>query len=123
MNLLKICEKLYNSTQWSIAGLIYAYKNELAIKLELLMVIILTPLAFYLALDINQLLWLLTSVILVLLVEIINSAIEATIDRIGLEQHELSRHAKDLGSAAVYIALLLMCLVWGLIIRANYIIN
>ena len=111
---MDILEKLWNASKWSIAGLVGAFKNELAFRLELVAAVILTPLAFYIAEDLNQLLWLIFSVYLVLIVELLNSGIEAAIDRIGQELHQMSKYAKDVGSAAVFCTVLLatmMCLI------------
>lgn len=113
MNLIK---KLYNSTLWSLSGLKHAAKNECSFKLELIAVVALTPLAFFLALDLTQLLLLLLSLYNVLVIELINTAIEATVDRIGTERNDLSKTAKDAGSAAVFISIMIVVLVWGAVI-------
>jgi len=115
---MNIGEKLYYSTLWSLAGLKYAITHELSFKLEAIVAVILTPLAFFLAVDLNQLLLLLLSLYIVLIVELINSAIEATVDRIGPERNALSKNAKDLGSAAVFLSILLAGLVWGSVLWA-----
>jgi diacylglycerol kinase (ATP) len=101
---------------WSFAGLSYAFKHELAFRLELLAAVFLLPLSFVIAQDLSQLLWLIFTIALVLIVELVNSAIEATIDRISTQQHKLSKAAKDIGSAAVFCAIALLVIVWGLII-------
>lgn len=115
-----IIKKLYNSTVWSLSGLFYAFKNELAFRLELCAMVILMPLAFYIANDFNQLLWLLVSLHQVLIVELINTAIEATVDRISTDRHKLAKHAKDVGSAAVFYSLLIAIMVWIVIIYQQY---
>jgi diacylglycerol kinase (ATP) len=97
---------------YSIQGLKSAFKNEAAFRQELLASIILIPLACYL--DVSQIerILLIASIILVLIIEIINSAIEAVVDRISNEHHELAGRAKDLGSAAVMIAIFLSAYIW-----------
>lgn len=117
--LLKISKKLWYSTLCSIDGLVYAFKHEFAFKLEVFIAIILSPLAFYIATDLTQLLLLLCSLHAVLVVELINTAVEAAVDRVGLERHDLSKYAKDAASAAVFWSVLMMVLVWGVILWSN----
>ena len=81
--------------------------------------LVLTPLAFLLGQGITQQLLMLVVAWLVVIVEVLNSGIEAVVDRIGPEHHELSGRAKDLGSAAVFIALALNALVWGALVGRN----
>lgn len=109
---MNLCKKLCNSTKWSFEGLIYTFKFETAFKIELIVVLALSPIAFFLAKDLNQLLFLLISLYAVLIVELINTAIEAVVDRIGLDHHALSKSAKDAGSAAVFLSILLAAFVW-----------
>lgn len=116
-----LVKKLWLSTLWSLSGIKYAVIHEISFRLETILVVTLTPITFLLASDLNQLLLLIVSLYLVLIVELINTAIEATVDRIGHEQSELSKHAKDVGSAAVFISILLAGLVWGSIIWSNII--
>lgn len=96
----------------SIKGFSFLLKNEAAFRQEAGLAALLTPLAFLISQSLVELLFLLLSLVLVLVVEILNTAIEATIDRIGLEYHELSGLAKDLGSAAVLVSLLFCAGVW-----------
>lgn len=97
---------------YSLQGLKSAFQHEAAFRQELLLAAILIPLACYL--DVTQLerILLIAPVFLVIIIEIINSAIEAVVDRVGTEKHELSGRAKDLGSAGVLIALLLTAYIW-----------
>lgn len=97
-------------------GLVYAFKHEFAFKLEVFIAIILSILAFYIADDLTQLLFLLCSLYAILVVELINTAIEAAVDRVGLEQHELSKFAKDAASAAVFCSVLMMVFVWSAVL-------
>lgn len=118
--LLNIFKKLHHATRWSIAGLHYAYKSEVAFKLELLVAAVALPCAILLADDLSQLLWLMVSVLLILVVELLNTAIELIVDRIGTEQHELSMRAKDIGSAAVFLSVIIAAIVWGLMLLQHY---
>ena len=104
---------LWNAWHNTLAGLRAAYQAEDAFRQEVLLASILIPLACWLAADGVRLALMIGSVLLVLIVELFNSAIEATVDRISLERHPLAKRAKDIGSAAVFIALLNVPLVWG----------
>lgn len=104
---------LIKSTGYSIQGLKAAIKYETAFRHELSLAVILTPFAFLLAEDFRDVILLLGSVLIVLMVELLNSSLEAVVDRVGTEYHELSGRAKDLGSAAVFVALVLAGIVWG----------
>lgn len=107
---------LIKSTEYSIKGLISAIKNEAAFRHELFLAIILIPLAFFIGKNKIEICLMIASVLLVLIIELLNSAIEAVVDRIGTDFHELSGRAKDMGSAAVFVALCLVGTVWGLIL-------
>jgi diacylglycerol kinase (ATP) len=101
-------------------GLIYAYKEESAFRQELALSLILIPLAIYLPVTPIEKILLIASVILVLIIELLNSSVEAAIDRISFEVHDLSKRAKDFGSAAVMLALLLCGLTWVIILSEHY---
>jgi diacylglycerol kinase (ATP) len=101
-------------------GLIYAYKEESAFRQELALSLILIPLAIYLPVTPIEKILLIASVILVLIIELLNSSVEAAIDRISFEVHDLSKRAKDFGSAAVMLALLLCALTWTIILSEHY---
>lgn len=98
---------------YSIAGFKAAFQHEAAFRQELLLAVILIPIAFWLEVSSSQRILMIASLLLVMIVELLNSAIEAIVDRIGLEPHELSGRAKDLGSAAVLGSLLLTAYIWG----------
>nr|ATQ63377.1 diacylglycerol kinase [Aeromonas caviae]ATQ63382.1 diacylglycerol kinase [Proteus mirabilis]ATQ63393.1 diacylglycerol kinase [Escherichia coli] len=100
-------------------GLSSAWRHEAAFRQELLLIVLLMPLAFFVGDGLNQILLLMVISWLVVIVEILNSAIEAVVDRIGSEHHELSGRAKDMGSAAVFIALMLNAIVWGALTGRN----
>ncbi|MBT3672591.1 MAG: diacylglycerol kinase [Porticoccaceae bacterium] len=112
--------RLVLTTKHSIQGLESALKTQEAFRCEMLASLILIPLAFYLANGYLQLILLIGAVLMVLIVELLNTGIEVVVDRIGLEFHELSGRAKDVGSAAVLISLILFLSVWGLILNENY---
>ncbi|MGL5496283.1 MAG: diacylglycerol kinase [Aeromonas sobria] len=111
--------RIINATGYSMKGLKSAWINEAAFRQELMLILLLMPLAFWVGESLNQILLLVVISWLVVIVEILNSAIEAVVDRIGAEHHELSGRAKDLGSAAVFIALALNALVWGALVGRN----
>lgn len=104
--------RLWHATGYSLQGLQAAYQEK-AFRLEAWLALVLVPTAFFLGQNWVERSLLAGSVLLVLIVELLNSGIEAAIDRIGLELHPLSKKAKDLGSAAVLISLTLVGLTWG----------
>ena len=107
---------LIKSTGYSLKGLKSAVKYETAFRHELFLGILLVPLAFWLAEGKIELILMIGSYLLVLMVELLNSAIESIVDRVGTEYHELSGRAKDQGSAAVFVALVNCALVWAIIL-------
>lgn len=111
--------RIINATGYSMKGLKSAWVNEAAFRQELLLILLLMPLAFWIGDSLNEILLLVCISWLVVIVEVLNSAVEAVVDRIGSEHHELSGRAKDLGSAAVFIALVLNALVWGALVGRN----
>lgn len=118
--------RIIHAAGYSLQGLIASYKNEAAFRQELLLVVVLTPVALFLGNTGIERAVLLGSLILVLIVELLNSAIEAVVDRIGSEHHELSGRAKDIGSAAVMLSLFNTTVIWGFIMWQNisiYFIN
>ena len=94
-------------------GLIFAFKEESAFRQELVLAIFLIPLAIFLPVTSSERLLMIGSIMLVLITELLNSSIEAAIDRISFEHHDLSKRAKDFGSAAVMLALLIAVLMWA----------
>lgn len=106
-------KRIMLATGYSAKGLQAAFIHEAAFRQELLLTIILIPLACWLNVETTQRMLMISSLFLVLIVELLNSAIEVVVDRIGTEHHELSGRAKDIGSAAVLIALLLTAYIWG----------
>ena len=109
-------KRLFNAFGYSLDGFKAAYKHEDAFRQEVLLAIILIPLAFYFGNSHIEKAVMIASVLLVLIVELLNSAIEAVVDRVSIERHELAKRAKDIGSAAVFISLVTLAIVWGLIL-------
>ena len=96
----------------SWCGLVYAFQEESAFRQELTLIALLTPAAVLLPISLLEKSLLISSLILVLVIELLNSSVEAAIDRISFEHHDLSKRAKDFGSAAVMLALLIALLIW-----------
>lgn len=109
-------KRIVAATGYSIAGFKSAWKSEHAFRQELIMVVIGTIIALVLPVSAFQKLFLIAVLVLVLIVELINSAIEAVVDRISLERHPLSKNAKDFGSAAVMLAVMIAVAAWGLVL-------
>ncbi len=107
--------RIWNALKYSMRGLALALRVESAFRQELILAAVLVPTAIVLALPAIETLALIGSVVMVLIVELINSSIEAAVDRISLDHHRLSGRAKDLGSAAVFLALVLCLLTWVLV--------
>lgn len=105
-------KRVVKASVYSFNGLKAAVKNEAAFRQELLLAIIFIPLAIFLNVSTLERVALIGVTVLVLIVELLNSAVEAVVDRIGSEYHELAGRAKDLGSAAVLVTLLLWAYVW-----------
>ncbi|MBZ5485963.1 diacylglycerol kinase [Halomonas aquamarina] len=106
---------LMHSTRYSWKGLKAAFRNETAFRQEVGIAAIMLPFAWWLSSDAISWLMLVGSLFLVLIVELLNSAIENVVDRIGTEHHVLSGRAKDIGSAAVMLSLIMAGLTWGLL--------
>lgn len=109
-----------NATRYSAQGLRQAWKHEAAFRQEVLLNLVLVPAALWLGRNPVEKALLIACCVLVLIVELINSAIEAAIDRHGSERHELSGRAKDQGSAAVLLSLLLLAIVWGAVVYDRF---
>ncbi|MCL4315951.1 MAG: diacylglycerol kinase [Gammaproteobacteria bacterium] len=118
--LLKEIQRLIRAGGYSLAGLKATYQNEAAFRLETGLFVLLVPLGLWLGDSALERSLLVGSLFLVLIVEIINSSIEAAIDRIGTEHHTLSGRAKDMGSAAVFLALINALLIWVMIVAEKF---
>ena len=108
--------RLWNAVSYSIDGLRAAYRHEDAFRQEVILAIFLIPLALLLQASGTSKALMITSVLLVLIVELLNSAVEATVDRVSLEHHRLAKRAKDIGSAAVMMSLANVIVVWLLVL-------
>lgn len=109
-------KRLMNAFNYSCSGIQEAYRNEDAFRQEVLLATILLPLAFWINAAAIGRAMMVGSVLLLLVVELLNSAIEATVDRISLDDHRLAKRAKDIGSAAVLITIINLVLVWTLVL-------
>lgn len=108
--------RIVKATRYSWQGLRAAYRHEEAFRQETWLCILLIPMGLYLGTGGVEKALLVASVLLLPLVEILNSALEALVDRVGEERHDLSGRAKDMGSAAVALAIVVMVSVWGLVL-------
>lgn len=104
--------RIIRATGFSAQGFAGAWRHESAFRQEVVLAVLLTPAALWLGQTAVERLMLIMSLLVVLLVELLNSAIEATVDRIGADQHELAGRAKDMGSAAVFVSLVIVVAVW-----------
>jgi diacylglycerol kinase (ATP) len=104
----------------SLAGLRDAWRHESAFRQEIVLVAMLIPIACLVPMPGTERALLIGSALLVLVVELLNSSVEAAIDRISLDHHSLSKRAKDLGSAAVLVTLVLLAVVWGLVLLPRF---
>lgn len=109
-------QRIWNALLYSLDGLKAALRYEDAFRQEMLLAVAMVPLALYLRHTAVERALMIASVLLVLVVELLNSAVEAAVDRISFEHHHLIKRAKDMGSAAVLITLLNVLFVWGLIL-------
>lgn len=116
-------KRVWNAFTYSIDGLSAALKFEDAFRQEVLLALVLIPLALYLERGAVERVVMIASVLLVLVVELLNSAVEAAVDRISFEHHHLIKRAKDMGSAAVLISLLNVVMAWGIILWGHYAVS
>ncbi|MGD9161360.1 MAG: diacylglycerol kinase [Desulfobacteraceae bacterium] len=105
-------KRLVNAFFYSVAGFKAAWKNEEAFRQEILVGIVMIPAGFLLGTTGTQRAILILSYLIIPLVELLNTAVEATVDRVGMEKHELSGRAKDLGSASVFLSICIAAIVW-----------
>ncbi|GAB4514151.1 MAG: diacylglycerol kinase [Sulfuricaulis sp.] len=112
--------RVWRAAGYSATGFKAALKNETAFRQELALFIVLAPLGFWLGHDGVERSLLVGSLMLVLLVELLNSAIETVVNRIGRDPHELSGQAKDIASAAVFVSLVLVVVVWALVLADRF---
>ena len=115
-----IFRHIKNAVIYSWAGLKAAWNNEMAFRIEALVIALMMPIGIWLGETAEQWALLIGSSLLVLITELLNSAVEKAVDRIGTEHHLLSKQAKDLGSAAAGVSMLAAVIVWGLIAYARF---
>lgn len=108
--------RVFHALVWSIKGLVAAFRHERSFRSEVLLLLLLAPLAIWLADSRLTLALMLASLLLVLIVELLNSALEALVDLSCPQHHPLAGRAKDIGSAAVFLSLINVLLVWGLLL-------
>lgn len=113
-------KRLVLASYYSMKGLKAAWKNEAAFRQEIIVFIIACPLALALPISLYEKLALISPLVLLLIVELLNSALEAVVDRIGSEHHDLSGRAKDMGSAAVLFSLILALATWTCVLYSNF---
>ena len=108
--------RLINAFGYSIAGTLAAFKHEDAFRQEVILTAILTPVAIYYGETAIDQALMIGSLLLIIIVELLNSSIEATVDRISVKHHKLAKRAKDIGSAAVFFSLINAVIIWFLIL-------
>ena len=108
--------RLIAAAGYSFAGLRSAFASEEAFRLEVVVFVLFTPVALYLGENGVERALLIGVLLLLMIIELLNTAVEAVVDRIGSDYHELSKQAKDVGSAAVFLGMVLVALVWGLVL-------
>ncbi|MFK2900538.1 diacylglycerol kinase [Dyella jejuensis] len=113
--------QLWRALCWSMKGLRAGWRHEASFRLEAMLAVVLVPVGLWVGNGALEKLALVSPVILVLSVELLNSAIEAVVDKVSPEFHELAGRAKDMGSAAVFLLLVLVVLCWGLILGPRWI--
>jgi len=109
-------KRLANAFTYSVAGTLAAFKHEDAFRQEVILSTILIPLAIYLGQTAIEQALMIASILLIIIVELLNSSVEATVDRISVKRHKLSKRAKDIGSAAVFFSLMNAAVIWFLIL-------
>ena len=115
-----IFRHIKNAVIYSWAGLKAAWDNEMAFRIEAIVIALMMPIGIWLGETAEQWALLIGSSLLVLITELLNSAVEKAVDRIGTEHHLLSKQAKDLGSAAAGVSMLAAVIVWGLIAYSRF---
>lgn len=115
-----VINRLWKAFQYSSAGLLSCYKSEFAFRFELFLLITAIPFTIWIAKSYLDYVLLLGSIILIMIVELLNSAIEKVNDRIGKEYSELCKQAKDQSSAAVFLAIILSIIIWTSKIIINF---
>ena len=113
--------RILNAFKFSYDGFVATFKSEEAFRQDLIICMVLTPIAIFLPITLIEKLFLFSTLFLIVMAELINTAIEMTIDRISEELHPLSKIAKDIGSCIVLVSFMYLILVWVLILYSNFI--
>jgi diacylglycerol kinase (ATP) len=108
--------RIFRAFGFSMQGFAALWKNEAAFRQELMLAVVMVPAAVWVARNALELSLLLLPLFIVVITEIVNSAVEAVVDRISDEHHELAGRAKDMGSAAVFVALTMTAVIWGIVL-------
>ena len=108
--------RLMNAFGYSIAGTLAAFKHEDAFRQEVVLAVVLTPVALYFGETAIDQALMISSLLFIIVVELLNSSIEATVDRISVKHHKLAKRAKDIGSAAVFFSLINAAIIWFLLL-------
>ena len=111
---------IINAFIWTAAGIKATWKHELAFRAQVLVIAVMIPIGIWLGRTVVEWALLFGSCMLILITELLNSALETIVDRIGLEQNELSGRAKDLGSAAAFFSMATAVIIWGLIAYGRF---
>ena len=109
-------KRLINAFGYSNAGTLAAFKHEDAFRQEVLLAVVLTPVALYFGETAIDQALMISSLLFIIIVELLNSSIEATVDRISIKHHKLAKRAKDIGSAAVFFSLINAAVIWFLLL-------
>jgi diacylglycerol kinase (ATP) len=109
-------KRLMNAFSYSIAGTLAAFKHEDAFRQEVFLAVVLTPVALYFGETAIDQALMISSLLFIIVVELLNSSIEATVDRISVKHHKLAKRAKDIGSAAVFFSLINAAVIWFLLL-------
>jgi diacylglycerol kinase (ATP) len=112
--------RLMNAFSYSIAGTLAAFKHEDAFRQEVFLAVVLTPVALYFGETAIDQALMISSLLFIIVVELLNSSIEATVDRISVKHHKLAKRAKDIGSAAVFFSLINATVIWFLLLVKYY---
>ena len=116
-------DRIIKAFGYSLKGFHAAFINEAAFRQELALAVIMVPAGFWLGQTPVEKALLVGVVLMVLVVELLNSAVETLVDRVGTEHHELAGRAKDMGSAAVFLSLMVVLIIWGLILLPQFLAN
>jgi diacylglycerol kinase (ATP) len=109
-------KRLVNAFNYSIAGTLAAFKHEDAFRQEVVLALVLTPVALYFGETAIDQALMISSLLFIIIIELLNSSIEATVDRISVKHHKLAKRAKDIGSAAVFFSLINAAVIWFLLL-------